>query len=80
MTPQDLRRLQALYTELSGIESRKQSVLALLEKKGILTDRLRSQLSNAQTMDELEDIYAPFKKVTLLIVTSSLCLENDQGE
>jgi len=51
----ELVRLRALGT-------RRASILASIEEQGKLTDELRASINAAQTMNALEDLYAPYKK------------------
>ncbi len=55
----EIKNLQEKYTE---IEKRRESILAAIEKAGKLTDELRVQIMKAQEMNELEDLYLPYKQ------------------
>lgn len=46
---------------LRNLENRKNDVYRLIEEKGKLTDEIKSNLENSKTLQEVEDIYAPFK-------------------
>lgn len=48
----------ALFTELS---TRKESILSIIEKQGLLTDDLKKQIEETWNSNELEDIYLPYK-------------------
>ena len=49
--------------------------MSQLEKKDQLTSTLRAQIANAVDLKELEDVYAPFKKVfDLLFFLDSMLL------
>lgn len=55
----DIKSLQEKYTE---IEKRRESILNAIEKTGQLTDELRSKILKAQEMNDLEDLYLPYKQ------------------
>jgi uncharacterized protein len=46
------------YAEL---EDRRNTILASIEKQGLLTDELKQQIRNCYTKTDLEDLYLPFK-------------------
>ncbi|RJQ77151.1 MAG: RNA-binding transcriptional accessory protein [Desulfobacteraceae bacterium] len=48
-------------TQLAELESRREAVLASLEKHGHLSDELKEKVLAAQTMTVLEDIYLPYR-------------------
>jgi protein Tex len=48
-------------TQLRELEKRKEAVLKSIEEQGKLTDELRQQIEQAETMARLEDIYLPYK-------------------
>ncbi len=47
--------------QLAELESRKETVLASLEKHGHLNDELNAKVVAAETMADLEDIYLPYR-------------------
>ncbi|RLD68369.1 MAG: RNA-binding transcriptional accessory protein [Bacteroidetes bacterium] len=55
----DIKSLQEKYTE---IEKRRESILNAIEKMGKLTDELRGKIMKTQEMNELEDLYLPYKQ------------------
>jgi uncharacterized protein len=48
-------------SQLEELEARRKSILNSLEERDLLTDELRSEISAAQTMARLEDIYLPHR-------------------
>jgi protein Tex len=48
-------------TQLRELEKRKETVLKSIEEQGKLTEELRQQIEEAETMARLEDIYLPYK-------------------
>jgi len=61
MDDQQLRELYDRLKYLRNLEERKHQVISALEEQGNLTDDLSAQLTKAQTLAEIEDIYRPFK-------------------
>jgi len=56
-----LRTFHERYTYLCGLEERKEEIIRLIDEQGKLTDELKEQISAAQKMSELEDIYRPYR-------------------
>ena len=57
-----LRDFDERLKYLNSLSERKESVLNLIEEQGKLTDNIRVSLENTMTLQEVEDIYAPFKQ------------------
>jgi uncharacterized protein len=49
------------HEQLKELESRREAILASIEKQGKLDAGLRQQIEKAETLAELEDIYLPYK-------------------
>ena len=47
--------------KLKEIDHRRETIIESIEQQGKLTDELRSQLEKAETLQELEDLYLPYK-------------------
>jgi len=58
---QILRELHDRLVYLRNLESRKEEVKRLIEDQGKLTDEISANLNKAETLQEIEDIYRPFK-------------------
>ncbi len=58
---QVLRELNDRYQYLKNLEQRKQDVCRLIEEQGKLTEKLAIIINNAKTLQEIEDIYRPYK-------------------
>lgn len=56
---EEIKSLQEKFTE---IEKRRESILNAIEKTGKLTDELKAKIQKAQEMNELEDLYLPYKQ------------------
>lgn len=57
-----IREIEERHTSLVELEKRKQSVLATIEEQGKLTPELEGEISSAQTMQRVEDLYRPYKQ------------------
>ena len=55
-----LRNLNDRLTYLRNLEDKKQQVLSGIEEQGKLTEELRKQILEAQTMVVVEDLYRPY--------------------
>lgn len=56
--------LRSLYDRLNylrNLEDKKEQVIASIEEQGKLTEELRSQISEAQTLVVVEDLYRPYR-------------------
>ncbi|KAJ7330759.1 RNA binding [Desmophyllum pertusum] len=60
LDPTVLRHIQAQYEQLKSIKERAESVSKKIGEK--LTPEIKNSLNNALTMEEVEEVYAPFKK------------------
>lgn len=49
------------YSKLLEIDKRRETIIKSIDEQGKLTDELKKEIDNAQTLTELEDIYLPFK-------------------
>jgi Transcriptional accessory protein len=47
--------------QLEELDKRRESILNSLEERQLLTDELKDNILNAETMTELEDIYLPYR-------------------
>ena len=47
---------------LRNLEERKEEVIRLIDEQGKLTDELRESITNAKILQEVEDIYFPYRK------------------
>lgn len=56
-----LRKFDERLKYLRNLEDKKTKVLNRISELGKLTDKLKTQIDNAKTQVELEDIYRPFK-------------------
>ena len=59
---EQIRIIADELVRLRGLDERRVSILASIEKQGKLTDELRDSINAALIMTALEDLYAPYKK------------------
>ncbi len=57
----EITNINEEYQSLQEIEKRKTTVFAAIEAAGKLTERLKNRITELWDMNELEDIYLPFK-------------------
>ena len=62
MSDVTLRELFDRLTYLRNLESRKEDVTRIIEEQGKLTEEINKNINKAKTLQEVEDIYAPFKQ------------------
>ena len=53
--------IQKTHTQLVELDKRRDAILKSIEEQGKLTDDLKRQIEGASNMNELEDIYLPYK-------------------
>ena len=56
-----ISRVKKRSEELSLLESRRKTMIESIDKQGLLTNELKSDIKKAETLSELEDLYLPFK-------------------
>ena len=61
MDEEKVTAVQKRLEQLTELQKRKESVLASIEEQGKLTDELRQKILNAKTLQEVEDLYLPYK-------------------
>ncbi len=58
---EQLRQIAERLNYRRNLEERRTTVLRSLEEQGVLTDELRAEVSAADTLQRLEDLYRPYK-------------------
>ncbi len=53
--------IKTLFEKLLALENRRNTILKSIEEQGKLTDELKAKLLIAETLQQLEDIYLPYK-------------------
>jgi len=61
-TDEQLRDFDEIYSYTKNLEARKADVIRLIEEKWLMTDELRKQIMEAETLARVEDLYRPFKE------------------
>lgn len=56
-----LRNLGERLTYLRNLEDKKQQVISAIEEQGKLSDELKAQIEEAQTMVAVDDLYRPYR-------------------
>lgn len=56
-----ISRVKKRSEELNLLESRRKTIIESIDKQGLLTNELKSDIKKAETLSELEDLYLPFK-------------------
>ncbi|HBG2856356.1 TPA: RNA-binding transcriptional accessory protein [Clostridioides difficile] len=73
-----LREFYEKLMYLRNLQSRKDDVVRLIDEQGKLTDEITQNIEKAKTLQEVEDIYAPYKqkKRTRATIAKEKGLEN----
>lgn len=61
-TDEQLREFESIYGYSKKLLDRKEEVSRLIAERSELSGELRTRLNNAQTLQEVEDIYRPYKE------------------
>ena len=59
---EQLREFDSIYAYAKKLHERKEEVLRLIAEKVVLNDEVKKAVEKAQTLQELEDIYRPYKE------------------
>ncbi len=57
-----LRALEKRLTYLRGLQERRETVISAISEQGKLTAELEKAINDAQTLVEIEDLYAPYRQ------------------
>lgn len=57
-----IREIEERYTYLGNLNKRKTEVLRLIDEQGKLTNELAQSIQNATKMQQVEDLYRPYKQ------------------
>ncbi|ADH60342.1 Tex-like protein [Thermoanaerobacter mathranii subsp. mathranii str. A3] len=57
-----LRNFYERLTYLRNLEEKKQDTIRLIDEQGKLTEEIKEKIENATTLQEVEDIYRPFRQ------------------
>lgn len=56
-----IRELSNRLTYLRNLEARKEEVIRLIDEQGKLTDELRKEIVDSETLQRIDDLYRPFR-------------------
>ncbi|MEW6551202.1 MAG: Tex-like N-terminal domain-containing protein [Campylobacterota bacterium] len=59
---EDLRKFEEIYEYSLKLLSRKEDIVAILKERNFLDEKVNKAISEATTLQGLEDIYAPYKE------------------
>ena len=62
LTEEEIKVIGDAYDYQVNLLKRKEDVIRLIDEKGLLTDELKSQITNATKLVEVEDLYRPYKE------------------
>ena len=62
LSDETLRNLEERLQYLRNLEARKEEVVRIIEEQGKLTEELKNQIEEANTLAEVEDLYRPYKQ------------------
>lgn len=57
-----IREIEERYTYLENLEKRKEEVIRLIQEQGKLTDELSKKITNTTKLQQIEDLYRPYKQ------------------
>ncbi|MGQ4819176.1 Tex-like N-terminal domain-containing protein, partial [Enterococcus faecium] len=57
-----IREIEERYHYLQNLKKRKEEVLRLIEEQGKLTKELKTDIQKAVKMQQVEDLYRPYKQ------------------
>ncbi len=56
-----IRNIQEKYEYIQNLNKKRNDIISKIKKQWKLTDKLKSKLEKAQTLQKLKDLYAPYK-------------------
>mgnify|MGYP004602617949 FL=1 len=59
---EQIRSISEVYEYQVNLLKRKEDVIRLIDEKGLLTDKIRTEVMNASKLVEVEDLYRPYKE------------------
>ena len=57
-----IKEIEKEYTYYNNLLERKETVIRLIDEKGLLTEELRQNILKCEKLTEVEDLYRPFKE------------------
>ena len=62
LSEEEIRDIIDSFVYMQNLEKRKEEVIRLIEEQGKLTEELKASITNASKLQEVEDLYLPYKK------------------
>lgn len=62
LNEEQLREITTVYDYQNRLDERKKEVISIIEQRGKMTDELLKQINKAKTLNEVEELYLPFKE------------------
>lgn len=59
---EQIRSISEVYEYQVNLLKRKEDVIRLIDEKGLLTDKIKTEIMNASKLVEVEDLYRPYKE------------------
>ena len=59
---EQIRSISEVYEYQVNLLKRKEDVIRLIDEKGLLTDKIKTEIMNASKLVEVEDLYIPYKE------------------
>ena len=57
-----IKEIEKEYTYYNNLLERKETIIRLIDEKGLLTDELKDNILKCEKLTEVEDLYRPFKE------------------
>lgn len=58
----EINEIEKEYIYYNNLLERKETVIRLIDEKGLLTEELKNNILNCEKLNEVEDLYRPFKE------------------
>ena len=71
---EQIRSISEVYEYQVNLLKRKEDVIRLIDEKGLLTDKIKTEVMNASKLVEVEDLYRPYKEKKKTKATEAIAL------
>ena len=69
---EQIRSISEVYEYQVNLLKRKEDVIRLIDEKGLLTDKIKTEVMNASKLVEVEDLYRPYKEMKKTKATEAI--------
>ena len=69
-----IRQINEYYEYQVNLLKRKETVIKLIDEKGMLTDEIKNNIMACKKLVEVDDIYAPYKEKKKINVSHPTCI------